>query len=112
MQTQKILNKITNSFSLPFQVCTFAPSKFSQSTLVVLGLLVVKIHTICPLPCSLKTMRVSRYTLARGGAGEFLEPLAGNFVVQGVYESLALHRCFNSELIVSLLCTPDLSTKN
>ena len=43
----------------------------------------------------------------------FLEPLAGNFVVQGVYESLALHTwCFNSELIVSLLCTPDLSTKN
>ena len=62
---KKILNKITISFFKPFQHCTFAPSKFSQSTLVVLGLLIVKIHTICPPPCPLKTMRVSRYTLAQ-----------------------------------------------
>ena len=64
VQTLKNI-KQNHIFSLPFQVCTFAPSKFSQSTLVVLGLLVVKIHTICPPPCLLKTMRVSRYTLAQ-----------------------------------------------
>ena len=62
MQTLKNIKQNYKFFFFTFS-CTFAPFKFSQSTLVVLGLLVVKIHTICPSPCPLKTMRVSRYTV-------------------------------------------------
>ena len=65
VQTQKNIEQNYNFFFKPFQHCTFAPSKFSQSTSVVLGLLIVKIHTICPPPCPLKTMRVSRCRLAQ-----------------------------------------------
>ena len=65
VQTQKNIKQNYNFVSLPLQHCTFAPSKFSQSTLVVLGLLIVKIHTICPPPCPLKTMCASRCALAQ-----------------------------------------------
>ena len=60
-----IQTKLQIIFLYLFQHCIFAPSKFSQSTLVVLSLLVVKLHTICPSPCPFKTMCVSRHTLAQ-----------------------------------------------
>ena len=67
VQTQKNIEQNYNSFFLTFStlhLCTLQIFTI-YFDLVVLGLLIEKIHTICPPPCPLKTMRVSRYTLAQ-----------------------------------------------